>query len=44
VAAEENTMLDFTATTRCEGSRLSCQIVLSPALDGMMVELPRSQY
>lgn len=44
VAAEENTMLDFTATTRCEGSRLSCQIVLSPALDGMMVELPKSQY
>ena len=43
VAAEENTMLDFTATTRCEGSRLSCQIVLSPALDGMMVELPASQ-
>ena len=44
VAAEENTMLDFTATTRCEGSRLSCQIVLSEALDGMMVELPASQY
>lgn len=44
VAAEENTMLDFTATTRCEGSRLSCQILLSPALDGMMVELPKSQY
>ena len=44
VAAEENTMLDFTATTRCEGSRLSCQIVLSTALDGMMVELPKSQY
>ena len=44
VAAEENTMLDFTAIMRCEGSRLSCQIVLSPALDGMMVELPKSQY
>ena len=43
-AADENTMLDFTATARCEGTRLSCQIVLSPALDGMMVELPRSQY
>ena len=44
LAAEESTMLDFTATPRCEGSRLSCQIVLSPALDGMMVELPKSQY
>ncbi len=44
VAAEENTMLDFTATPRREGSRLSCQIVLSPALDGMMVEVPKSQY
>jgi 2Fe-2S ferredoxin len=44
VAAEENTMLGFSDTTRCEGSRLSCQIVLSPALDGMMVELPKSQY
>ena len=44
MAAEESTMLDFTATARCDGSRLSCQIVLSPALDGMMVELPKSQY
>ena len=44
MADEESTMLDFTATTRCEGSRLSCQIVLSPALDGMMVEVPKSQY
>lgn len=44
MAAEESTMLDFTATPRCEGSRLSCQIVLSPALDGMVVELPTSQY
>ena len=44
MAAEESTMLDFTATPRCEGSRLSCQIVLSEALDGMMVDLPKSQY
>ena len=44
MAAEESTMLDFTATPRFEGSRLSCQIVLSPALDGMVVELPASQY
>jgi 2Fe-2S ferredoxin len=41
---DERAMLEFTATPHSEGSRLSCQIVLSPALDGMMVELPKSQY
>lgn len=44
MADDESTMLDFTAAPRTEGSRLSCQIVLSPALDGMMAELPKSQY
>lgn len=28
---------------RREGSRLSCQICISDALDGLVVELPRSQ-
>jgi len=26
------------------GSRLSCQIVLTPELDGLQVHLPASQY
>ena len=31
--------------TPCEpGSRLSCQIVLDPTLDGLHVRLPASQY
>lgn len=42
--AEELSMLAFTATPRQPNSRLSCQIRLTPALDGLTVELPLSQY
>ena len=42
--AEERSMLAFTATPATSASRLSCQIRLSPALDGLTVELPASQY
>ena len=42
--AEELGMLDFTATPRRPNSRLSCQIRLTPALDGLTVELPSTQY
>lgn len=42
--AEENDMLEHTAAPRTEGSRLSCQIVLQPALDGLTVHLPERQY
>ena len=42
--AEEVAMLAFTATPRQHNSRLSCQITLTPALDGLTVELPASQY
>ncbi|MEO6017893.1 MAG: 2Fe-2S iron-sulfur cluster-binding protein [Polaromonas sp.] len=42
--AEELGMLDFTATPRQANSRLSCQIRLTPALDGLTVELPSTQY
>ena len=41
---EELTMLAFTATPQTPSSRLSCQITLSAALDGLTVELPASQY
>ena len=42
--AEELAMLAFTATPRQPNSRLSCQITLTPALDGLTVELPTTQY
>lgn len=42
--AEELAMLAFTAVARKPNSRLSCQIVLSAALDGLTVTLPSSQY
>ncbi len=42
--AEENAMLEFTAAARRANSRLSCQIELTEALDGLTVELPATQY
>ncbi len=42
--ADEEGMLDFTATPRQPGSRLSCQITLTEDLDGLQVELPPKQY
>ncbi|MDT7929206.1 MULTISPECIES: 2Fe-2S iron-sulfur cluster-binding protein [unclassified Tepidimonas] len=44
LSADEDTMLDYTAVERQPGSRLSCQIRLGPALDGLVVELPARQY
>jgi 2Fe-2S ferredoxin len=44
MTGDEDGMLAFTAQTREPGSRLSCQIMLSPALDGLQVTLPSSQY
>ena len=38
----EESMLDF-ASERAETSRLSCQIQLSEALDGLKVKLPQFQ-
>lgn len=42
--ADEEGMLDFTAEPRRPNSRLSCQIQLTDALDGLTVDLPRTQY
>ncbi|MEO7127766.1 MAG: 2Fe-2S iron-sulfur cluster-binding protein [Rhodoferax sp.] len=42
--SEELAMLEFTAVPRQAHSRLSCQIQLTGALDGLTVDLPLSQY
>jgi ferredoxin, 2Fe-2S len=44
VAADEAAMLEMTAAPREPGSRLSCQIVLGPALDGLEARMPTTQY
>jgi 2Fe-2S ferredoxin len=41
---DELAMLDFTASARTPQSRLSCQIMLTPGLDGLQVQLPPSQH
>ena len=41
--ADENEMLEFTASERKPTSRLSCQLVMSPELDGLTVYLPSEQ-
>jgi ferredoxin, 2Fe-2S len=41
---DELGMLEFTACPRRPNSRLSCQIELADALDGLTVDLPESQY
>ena len=43
-AADELAMLEFIASPRQANSRLSCQITLTDALDGLTVDLPASQY
>ena len=40
----ENAMLDIIIAPRQTGSRLSCQIVLDASMDGLTVDLPKSQY
>lgn len=41
---DEQGLLDFTATPRESGSRLSCQITLTPELNGLTVRLPAGQH
>lgn len=36
----EHTMLDITTTPRQPGSRLSCQLIASAALDGIVLHVP----
>jgi 2Fe-2S ferredoxin len=42
-SAEEEEMLESTASERLPNSRLSCQIRLSEELDGLIVRLPAEQ-
>ncbi|MBA4257287.1 MAG: ferredoxin [Polaromonas sp.] len=42
--AEEKGMLDFTAAPAQPNSRLACQITLTDALNGLVVDLPLNQY
>lgn len=42
--ADETDMLDFAASPVETGSRLSCQVVLTPDLDGLVVRLPPTQH
>lgn len=41
--ADEDAMLDGTASPRRPNSRLSCQLVVSPQMDGLVVHLPETQ-
>jgi 2Fe-2S ferredoxin len=41
---DENDMLEMTAAERRPESRLSCQIALTPELDGLEVTMPSTQY
>ncbi|MCU0762821.1 MAG: 2Fe-2S iron-sulfur cluster-binding protein [Hydrogenophaga sp.] len=41
---DESDMLDFAASPVQPGSRLSCQVQLTPELDGLVVQLPPSQH
>ncbi|WP_076858414.1 2Fe-2S iron-sulfur cluster-binding protein [Bradyrhizobium mercantei] len=41
--AVEDEMLDCTATERKPSSRLSCQIKLTPDLDGIVIHVPERQ-
>jgi len=43
-APDELAMLEFTASPRKPNSRLSCQIDLTEAMDGLTVDLPDSQH
>jgi ferredoxin, 2Fe-2S len=40
---DEKAMLEFTASERKSNSRLSCQLVATPEMDGLVVYLPESQ-
>jgi 2Fe-2S ferredoxin len=44
ISPDEDEMLDFTASPRAAGSRLSCQIVVSAELDGIVVRAAPEQY
>jgi 2Fe-2S ferredoxin len=44
MSSDESGMLEFAAAPRESHSRLSCQIELTEALDGLTVDLPATQH
>ena len=44
VGVTEDAMLESTGAERLPNSRLSCQIKVTPELDGLVVTTPESQY
>jgi ferredoxin, 2Fe-2S len=43
-SADELSMLEMTAAPRLATSRLSCQLVATDAMHGMVITLPATQY
>jgi 2Fe-2S ferredoxin len=43
ISEDEDALLDSTASARLPSSRLSCQIRVTPALDGLTLRLPERQ-
>jgi ferredoxin, 2Fe-2S len=43
IDADEEAMLEGTASPRRPNSRLSCQLAVSPEMDGLVVYLPETQ-
>jgi 2Fe-2S ferredoxin len=43
MGADEDAMLEGTASPRRPNSRLSCQLVVSPQMEGLVVHLPETQ-
>jgi ferredoxin, 2Fe-2S len=43
VGDDEDALLDGTASERQANSRLSCQIKITPELDGLVLRLPKRQ-
>jgi 2Fe-2S ferredoxin len=43
LGADEDAMLEGTASERRANSRLSCQLVASPGMEGLVVYLPETQ-
>ena len=43
VSPAEDAILDMTASERCFNSRLSCQLIVSEAFEGLLLRLPPEQ-
>jgi 2Fe-2S ferredoxin len=43
MSADEDALLDGAASERRSNSRLSCQLVVTPDFDGLVVSLPERQ-